>query len=83
MHIYVHIYEEVIFQNMNFKSGIAIATSIFRLALNTFWKRVLHIESTSGSPVFVNAEIGLHETVIWLSRDQYFVNCYITSFATE
>ena len=41
--IYVHIYEELFFQNMISEHGSAIATSRFGLALNVFWKRTLHM----------------------------------------
>ena len=38
-------YEEFFFQKMFAKLRIGIATLIFGLALKSFWKRALHMES--------------------------------------
>ena len=43
IYIYIHVYEELFFQNMVSELGIYIATSIFGLALNTFWKRAIYM----------------------------------------
>ena len=42
-HIYVHIYENLFFQNIISELGIAIANSIFKLAVITFWKIAFHM----------------------------------------
>ena len=39
-------WERALLQNMISEHGIAIATPIFGLALNSFWKRALHINDT-------------------------------------
>ena len=39
MHVYVHIYDDHSLQNMISGNYIAIATSIFGLVLNAFWKK--------------------------------------------
>ena len=46
MHIYVRVYEELFFQSMISEHGIAIATWIFGLVLNAFWKRALQMLRT-------------------------------------
>ena len=42
MYICLYTYE-ALFQNMISEHGIGIRTSIFGLALSTFWKRVLYM----------------------------------------
>ena len=40
---YRHIYEELFSKTWSANVALAFATSIFGFALNTFWKRALHI----------------------------------------
>ena len=66
----------VLFQNMISELGIGITTSIFGLALNTFWKRAPHIYIyiyyTMQFDSYEWAEIGMSYIWIELSRSLLF-----------